>query len=105
MDIKELFEHGVRSGHWIRNNLLIQRLLERIEKGSKINSGTKEELEDLEIVFNTNLWGYKVVLVQPRLSRQKLISGDQPSNAETLLITLDERTRATEAELEIWCGE
>ena len=90
-EITELTDQGVRTGHWIGATNLVDRLLSRIATLSKLVCGTEADLKALARNFYPSEWTYAVVLVQPGLSRDKLISSQKPSQAEQLLIVLADR--------------
>lgn len=90
-DITELTDQGVRTGHWIRTPNLLERLLGRIAGISKLVHGDINDLKVLASKFAPDEWTYAVTLVQPGLSRSKLVKAAAPSQAEQLLVVLWDR--------------
>lgn len=102
-DLSELIDQGIRTGHWIRSPNLIKRLAERVEKNSTVERGDKKQLAKLAKSFFPDEWTYSVVLVQPGLSKEKLMKPETPSQAEQLLLGLRDRMTADYgAEFSIW---
>jgi len=102
MDIKELIEQGIRNANWIYYQSLIQRLIKRISEGSILKKGKLSELKKLGEKFHPQEWSYKIILVQPGISKKRIFSGKESGNIETLLNTLYDRSKAINADLEVW---
>jgi superfamily II DNA or RNA helicase len=105
-DLTELTEQAVRTGYWIRVPNLIKRLLGRMIDGSKLSKlkhGSMSDFKRRFTKFAPDDWSYAVTLVQPGLSRDQLISGTDPSQAEQLLIVVSDRiTTDYGAKFKVW---
>lgn len=104
-DIKELFEQGIRNGHWIFSSNLIDRLIDRIEGNSELRTGTIDDLRVLNNHFQVTQWNYNVILVQPGLSKYSVLPKSRKSNIEKLLVALLDRTNTINAQLSIWMSK
>jgi hypothetical protein len=94
LDLSELADQAVRTGHWIRSPRLMERLKQRVASGSKILHGDLAQLKKLANDFRPDEWTYWVVIVQPGLSRDILLHQSGPSQAEQLLLMLRDRITA-----------
>lgn len=105
-DVSELADQGVRTGHWIWAGNLLDRLSERVKGLSKMVHGRARKLRSLAKAFYPDQWRYEVVLVQPGLSRAKLLDQPSPSQAEQLLLMLYDRITADYgAAFKVWTSD
>lgn len=102
LDITELIDQGIRTGYWIHSTHLFSRLLYRLSGKSCLVKGSIKKLTELNKRFYPFEWKYKVVLVQPAISKHEVFRKKTVSNIEKLLCTLYDRTRDANADLEIW---
>lgn len=108
LNITELIDQGLRCGIYVKSPKLVSHLIGRIEntKSSHLCHCCKNNnISDLDKMFNPNDWLYRIVLVQPGLSKRESLKTIRLTNIEKLLVTLFDRTTNIDAELEIWANE
>jgi hypothetical protein len=105
-DISELIDQGVRTGHWIRAATLLTRLEDRLDGISELIHGDAKAFKNLAASFSPTEWTYAVCLVQPGISREKLLNRKAPSQTEQLLIVACDRILADYgANFTVWTSD
>jgi hypothetical protein len=104
-DCDIVFAQAMRSVHWVKSELMFERIKERLiaRDKSKIIFGSQRLLDDIAKNFSVNQWKYKIVVAQPgfdiaKVSNKKLSN----NNIYELAIPTYERITAGLADFEIW---
>jgi hypothetical protein len=106
-NITDLIDQGLRCGYWIKSPNLLIRLLNRLDstQKSKVLFNREMDFRNFESKYEPFEWKYKVILVQPGLDKKAIFRGSSITNIEKMLVTLLDRTRNIDAELEVWGNE
>lgn len=107
-NITELIDQGLRCGVWVKSAKLVSQLINRINNTKKScvwNDNNRDSFIEFESQYNSNDWLFRVVLVQPGLCKKAVFNKGSLTNVEKLLVTLYDRTKNVDAELEVWANE